>query len=229
MSTILNHLRASRPDRGRAALMKRTNMNKSIRFGFAIAGIIAVQATTLGRLAAQAANSCPAYSVQSSPNFALNPDFNSVGSCGFTSTWWWQGKTNCPPNGSAALNWMVHSSNQGDYVSTAMVPSTLPIGGGSRMLHIVQGNGAEGGIYQEFPSPSTKVVVSVWVYVRHGHIVLHPNTDTAGPNSWNTMYNEWELLRFCMDGTPLTRINIYNEDPNGADFDVDRVEIKTFN
>jgi hypothetical protein len=124
---------------------------------------------------------------------------------------------------------MVHSSNQGDYVSTAMMaPSTLPIGGESRMLRIVA-HGAEGGIYQEFPSPSTKTVVSVWVYVRRGHVVLAPNTDTAGPNSWNTKYNEWELLRFCIDGTPLTRVNIYNEDASGADFDVDRVEIKAFN
>lgn len=211
--------------------MKRT-ISKCVRSRLAMAGFIAVQLTTADRLAAQAANSCPSNSVQSSPNFAQNPDFNTVGPCGI-STWWWKGISVCPPpntEASAALNWKIHSSNQQDYIATAMIASTLCIGGGSRMLHIYQPVGNEGGIYQELPAPLTKAIVSVWVYVRRGHIELSPNaTNAAGPNSYNTKTNEWELLRFCIDGTPLSRINIYNVDVSGADFDVDRVEIKAFN
>jgi hypothetical protein len=38
---------------------------------------------------------------------------------------------------------------------------------------------------------------------------------------------EWELLRVCSDGTvPVDTFLVYNEDPTGGDFDIDRVEVK---
>ena len=48
-----------------------------------------------------------------------------------------------------------------------------------------------------------------------------------GPSSWNTKVGEWEQLRVCTDSTvPTGMFIIWNEDPSGGEFFVDRVEIK---
>jgi hypothetical protein len=113
-----------------------------------------------------------------------------------------------------------------------MVPSTLLLGGAPRMLHILQRHGGEGGIFQPLPPGLQKVVASAWVYVRRGHVVLQANSGNLGPSSWSTKHDEWELLRVCVDtanGTPINWFIVWNEDPNGADFDVDRVEVRLVN
>jgi hypothetical protein len=212
---------------------KQANVNSSIRFRVAIATVIMVQISALNQLSAQCPNSCPPYTPPNGPNLLQNPDFDTVGPCG-TFTWWWQGSSGCAANplSSAAQAWNVHSSNQGDYISIQMVPSTLPIGGSPRMLHIVQRQGGEGGIYQVLPLGLTKVMASAWVFVRRGHVVLQANGGATGPSSWNSKYGEWELLRVCVDtanGTPINWFIVWNEDPNGADFDVDRAEVKVIN
>ncbi len=209
--------------------MERTKQRRAIRSGLAATVVVALQIAAVNHLAAQANLWCPAYSVQG-VNLAQNPTFDTVGPCG-TSTWYAQGMSGCPqsPSASAAAGWTMHTSNNLDYISTQMVPSTLCIGGGSRMLHVMQRAGNEGGIYQPLPANLTKVMVSAWVYVRRGHIELQAQGGTAGPVSWNTKYNEWELLRVCVYSTPANLVVIYNQDLNGADFDVDRVEVNVIN
>ncbi|HEY7096623.1 MAG TPA: hypothetical protein VH437_07865 [Terriglobales bacterium] len=178
-------------------------------------------------LAAQANPTCPPFTPPPDPNLLVNPDFNTVGPCG-THTAWKMGNSTCPsdPTASAAANWTIHSDNFGNLIRTALVTSTLPIGGGARMLRI-HSDGSESGVFQTLPIGLTKVVGSAWVYVRKGHVVMQATAGLSGPSSWSTKTKEWELLRVCTDGfVPVDTFLVYNEDPAGSDFDVDRVEVK---
>jgi hypothetical protein len=136
-----------------------------MRVAISVLTLAAVIGTNTAPLAAKTF-SCPPYNgLPVGPNLLKNPDFDNAGPCG-TFTWWWQLLSNCPPNYSAAAGWLVHSSNQNDYVSTQLVqPSTLPIGGGPSMMHILQRHGNEGGIYQQLPFGLQKFMASVWVFV----------------------------------------------------------------
>ena len=117
-------------------------------------------------------------------------------------TWWFQNQGNCSLN-SAADGWQTHSSNQGALLRTVSVASTLPIGGQSKMLRVL---------------------------VRRGHVVLGTDFASVGAYSWNTKIGEWELLRVCTDGSfNVDGFFVYNEDPAGGDFFVDRAELKTIN
>jgi hypothetical protein len=204
-----------------------------MRFGMMIASITLINSAALTHLSAQCVNSCPPYSPPTGPNLLKNPDFDVVGPCG-AFTWSSQANSGCPsnPSSSAAADWTTHTSNSGDYISTQMVPSTLPIGGGSRMLRVLQRQGNEGGIYQPLPPGLTKVVASAWVFVRRGRVILQANGGATGPSSFNSKYGEWEQLRVCVDianGTPINWFLVYNQDLAGGDFDVDRVEVKVIN
>ena len=67
----------------------------------------------------------------------------------------------------------------------------------------------------------------VWVYVRKGHVAIQANGGTTGPAAWSAKTNQWEELRVCTDGTvPVDIFLIYNEDPGGGNFYVDRAEIR---
>lgn len=174
----------------------------------------------------QAAVSCPSYT-PAGPNVAINPDFETVGPCG-TSTYWQLGNGNCGVN-SAAANWTIHSSNSSTLVATYQVQTSLPIGGLTKMLRIIA-RGNESGVYQSLPAGLTAVMVSVWVKVKTGHVVLQANGGVTGPNAWNAKTNEWEELRICTNGlVPVDTIVIYNEDPAGGDFQIDRVEARAIN
>lgn len=189
--------------------------------------ICSVALTLQSSLWAQAALTCPAYTPPAGPNLALNPDFETVGPCGST-THWVMGNGNCGTN-SAALNWTIHSSNTQTAVSTYWVNTALPIGGQTKMLRIIAA-GNESGVFQLLPVGPTAVMVSVWVYVRRGHVALQATAGNTGPTSWNIKKNQWEELRVCTDGTvPVDTVVIYNEDPAGGDFLVDRVEATAIN
>lgn len=198
----------------------------SIRLAQRTLCLCVIAATIPHSLWGQAAVSCPAYS-PAGPNVALNPDFEAVGPCG-TSTFWLMGNGPCGIN-SAALNWSIHSSNTGTLVATYQLQSSLPIGGLAKMLRIIA-RGNESGVWQPLPAGMTSVMLSAWVYVRKGHVVLQANGGTSGPNAWNAKMNEWEQLRICTNGlVPVDTIVIYNEDPAGGDFLVDRVEARQIN
>jgi hypothetical protein len=45
--------------------------------------------------------------------------------------------------------------------------------------------------------------------------------------AWSTKNGEWEQLRVCTDGTVRPDwFVIYNQDPRGGEFYVDRVEVR---
>ena len=195
--------------------------------GLVVSMIVTVAATSPVRLAAQCGGDCPPFTPPSGPNLLANPDFEIVGPCG-GFTWWFQNQGNCGTN-SAADVWQTHSSNQGALLRTTSVASTLPIGGQARMLRIIAG-GNEGGVFQSVPLGPVKVMASVWVFVRRGHVVLGTDFATVGRYSWNTKVGEWELLRVCTDGSfSVDGFFVYNEDPAGGDFVIDRAELKAIN
>jgi hypothetical protein len=170
-----------------------------------------------------AATNCPPYGFVNNINLAKNPSFEVVGPNG-PSTTWQAGGPDYPP--SAANNWLMHSSNQRATVSSKLEPTNVPGTGGSKMLHFIAG-GNEGGIYQRQDGAPAKLMFSVWVFVKSGHLGVQASGGTSGPDAWSTKHNEWEQLRVCTDGTvPTGFFVIWNQDPSGGDFFVDRVEIR---
>jgi hypothetical protein len=128
---------------------------------------------------------------------------------------------------SAARNWTMHSSNDGDKVCSTLVPSNAPGNGGSLMLKFKAG-GNEGGVFQSIPVVAGKTYMfSAWVKVSKGQVALQSSAGNTGPVSWSTRHGEWEQLRVCTDATGATdTMVIYNQDPNGGLFYVDRVELR---
>lgn len=169
-----------------------------------------------------AAKNCPPFGFVGSTNLARNPSFETVGPNG-SPTSWQQGGPAMPP--SAARDWFMHSSNDGDTVRSRLVATTVPAAGGSRMLYFRAG-GNEGGVFQQLHAPA-KLMFSAWVYVRRGKVSLAATADSSGPAAFSTKLNQWEQLRVCTDGTvPTGFFSIYNQDPEGGEFFVDRVEIR---
>ena len=180
-----------------------------------------------------AATFCPPFSFSNAINHALNPSFETIGANGNPSI--------CPApcvaaKESAAANWTIHSDNFGSAVTTrveplsVLDPNRVPFGtdpgAGRRMLHIIAGGG-EGGVYQRVRRSPAKLMFQVWVYVRRGHVVIQPHGTNLGPAAWSAKKNQWEELRVCTDGTvPTNLLVIYNQDPNGGDFFVDRAEAR---
>jgi hypothetical protein len=130
---------------------------------------------------------------------------------------------------SAAAGWTIHSSNSATAVNTYWVNTTLPIGGKQKMIRIIA-RGNESGIWQPLTTTASAVMLSAWVFVRSGHIVMQASAGLTGPSAWSDKLNEWEELRICTDGTvPVDNIILYTEDPNGGDFFIDRVEARAIN
>jgi hypothetical protein len=174
-----------------------------------------------------AATACPDYFFLSD-NIALNSDFETptpgvpVGS----TTCWMSGDPTPPP--SAADQWLMHSSNSSATVCSTLVPSTVPgKAPGGKMIRFRAG-GNEGGIYYNAGVPAGHAYMfSAWVKVLRGQVALQPNGGNLGPVSWTSKIGEWEQLRTCTNSTGVTDLLvIYNQDPAGGVFEVDRVELR---
>lgn len=180
--------------------------------------------TGSARAASPAASACPPQFFLSG-QLAQNASFEVVGPAG-TPTCWMQGDPTPPP--AAADGWFMHSSNDGDTVCSALVPSTAPGPAGQRML-IFRAGGNEGGVFQnhlELPANKT-YMFSVWVYVRRGQVAIASNGTVGGPVAWSTKRGEWEQLHVCTNSEFSTNsLLIYNQDPNGGEFAVDRAELR---
>jgi hypothetical protein len=180
---------------------------------------------TAAPLAAQspAASACPPISFLSG-NLAENPSFESVGADGPATCWQ---KGNPIPPASAAAGWTMHTSNDQAPVCSALVPSTAPGPNGARMLRFVAG-GNEGGVFQIVPLPEEKsYMFSVWVFVNRGQVAIQSNALSVGPVAWTTKRGEWEQLRVCTNSlTSTNSLIVYNQDPAGGEFLVDRVELR---
>ena len=159
-------------------------------------------------------------------NTALNANFevNQPGVPVGTETCW------TPRSGStdsAAKNWTMHSSNDGDKVCSTLLPSNAPYGKSGLMLKFKAG-GNEGGVFQSIPNATGKTYMfSAWVKVIKGQVAVLSSAGNTGPVSWSTKHGEWEELRVCTDSTGASdTMGIYNEDPNGGLFYIDRVELR---
>lgn len=186
---------------------------------------------------AQSAPLCPPMSFPDNINLAKNPSFEVVGKAAF-KVYLGSGVEE-----SAAANWLVHSSNGHALVTTELVaPTTVPVGtdpaglaeGQKRMLHVIA-RGNEGGVYQIPPSPLGYAMYSVWVFVKSGQVEMGVNSTNLGPKARSEKRNEWEELRVCTADylyngkktpTPIDWVFIYNQDPKGGEFYVDRVELR---
>lgn len=170
-----------------------------------------------------AANACPPYGFLNATNYATNPSFETLGPNGSPVSW----QNGQPlPALSAAASWTMHSNNAGALITTALEPTNVPQNGGARMLHVTSG-GNEGGVFQRLFNAPVKMMFSVWVKVRRGHVAIQAQGGNTGPVSWSTKVGEWEQLRICTDGTvPVDMLVIYNQDPAGGDFWVDRAEAR---
>ena len=170
-----------------------------------------------------AAIQCPPYSFANNINYATNPSFETVGPGGPLVTWQNGDPT---PVSSAAAGWFMHSSNSGARVLSELVTTHAPGPNGARMLRFVAA-GNEGGIYQILNPAPPKVMFSAWVFVRSGRAELQVDALTQGPVAWTTKTGEWEQLRVCSDGSVQPNwFLIYNQDPRGGEFYVDRVEVR---
>ena len=91
-----------------------------------------------------------------------------------------------------------------------------------------QAGGNEGGIFQGIPNTAGKTYMfSAWVKVMKGQVALQSSAGNTGPVSWSTKHGEWEELHVCTDSSGATdTMVIYNQDPNGGVFYVDRVELR---
>ena len=182
----------------------------------------APKATNLNPGAAAATN-CPPFSFVNNINLAKNPSFEVAGPNGPSTTWHAGGPDNPP---SAANNWIMHSNNAQAPVSSKLEATNVPGPGGAKMLHFIA-SGVESGIYQRQDTAPAKLMFSVWLFVKSGHVGVATSGGTSGPAAYSTKHGEWEQLRVCTDGTvPSGFFIIWNQDANGGDFFVDRVEIR---
>lgn len=173
--------------------------------------------------ASPAASSCPTGYFLSG-QLAQNESFEQVGPAG-ASTCWSSGGPDPAP--SAAAGWFMHSDNFQAPVCSRLVTSTVPGPGGHRMLHFRAG-GNEGGVYQVLQVPPDKTYMfSVWVFVVRGQVVVQSQAGVFGPHAWSTKIGEWEQLRVCTNSLAATDwLVVYNQDPRGGEFFVDRVEAR---
>lgn len=173
--------------------------------------------------ASPAAPACPPISFLSG-NLAQHPGFEAAGPDG-PAVVWQDGDPVPPP--SAAAGWLMHTSNDRATVASQLTPSTAPGPHGTYMLQFWAG-GNEGGIFQNLDLPPDKTYMfSVWVLVRRGQVAIQSNGGVGGPVAWSTRRGEWEELRVCTNSLFSTNsLVIYNQDPNGGAFFVDRVELR---
>lgn len=198
-----------------------------------VATLAGLNWTISANAAPSAATICPPFPFANATNLAINPSFETIGANGNPSV--------CPapciaPKESAAANWTIHSDNFGAAVSTRVEPVSVldprrePYGSdplvGRRMLHVIPGGG-EGGVYQRHRASPAKIMFQVWVYVKSGRVVVQANGGNLGPAAWSTKKDQWEELRVCTDGTVPTNFwLVYNQDPNGGNFFIDRAEAR---
>lgn len=175
-----------------------------------------------------AASQCPGFSI-SATNLARNPGFESAapGVPAGVATCWQIG--DALPANSAAAGWLMHTSNDGARVCSRLVDSSTPGPNGRRMLAFRAGSN-EGGIYQDvrgLVDPARAYMFSAWVFVRSGKVGMSGTGSVAGPSAFSTKLGEWEQLRVCTNSRAVTDIlSIYNQDPAGGSFFVDRIELR---
>jgi len=97
------------------------------------------------------------------------------------------------------------------------------------MIHVIAG-GNEGGVMQMLPQGLSKIVASVWVYVRKGYVIMQANGGPGVAYAKSTTTGRWELLQFKTDGsTPIDYFIVLNQDPLGGEFLADLASVTCIN
>lgn len=108
-------------------------------------------------------------------------------------------------------------------------PPASSAAAGRHMLAFRAG-ASEGGIDQDVRAivePARAYMFSAWVFVRNGKVGPSGTHVVGGPASFTTKVGEWEQLRVCTNSRAVTDIlPIYNQDPAGGTFFVDRIELR---
>ena len=180
---------------------------------------------------AQSATDCPPNSFPDTINLAKNPSFEKMDPHGPFTIYQRPWPLAAP---SSAAEWTVHSNDAQAKVTTNLEATKVPAGtdpagnseGQTHMLHVIA-DGNESGVFQVLASPPSHLTFSAWVYVNTGLVVVQATAGNKGPAAYSTKRKQWEELRVCTDGTvPVDTLVIYNQDPKGGDFFVDRVEVR---
>jgi len=202
--------------------MKKFRLLNKVMLGIGLAFAISTSYA-----ASPAASSCPPTGFLSG-NLAPNPGFeiSNPNVLPNEQQAWWQNGDSLPAP-SAAKGWFMASSNVGARVCSQLVPSTAPGPHGNWMLRYTAG-GNEGGVFQRLAlNPLKSYMLSAWVFVVRGKVVVQPGFSTALPTSWSTKHGEWEQLRVCTNSLVSSEgMVIVNEDLKGGLFYVDRVELR---
>jgi hypothetical protein len=134
----------------------------------------------------------------------------------------------CLGGDSAGDSWSTWVNVCDSYMSTVLLPSTLP-GGGTYMMEVTT-SGLAGGIYQAFLPPNTGpdyLSGSAWVYLISGCVGIGLGNDgTTAVTSETCTTGQWIELSTDNSTSPVNEFLIYAM-YGGADFYVDNAFVAT--
>lgn len=155
-----------------------------------------------------------------SANVLSNPDFNTVGPSGLSTSFTGNGGA----GNSAAANWTLFNNGPAT-IKTEILPSTRVPGG--RMIH-VRTTGSDSGLVQVWGAINTgpaHVISSAWVNVSSGKVYIGTgNGGNTGPNGYSSTTGKWEHIRGANKVCPANETIIYSSG-GPADFYVDFAEV----
>jgi len=129
----------------------------------------------------------------------------------------------CNGGTSAADVWLVWVNNCPGYMSTVLLPSTLP-GGGNYMIEVTT-DGYANGLWQQYLPTNTgpaEAMGSAWVYLNSGCVGIGIGNDGATfPTSSTCVTGQWIELTTLNGVSPANEFIVYSTAVGGADYYVD--------
>ena len=129
---------------------------------------------------------------------------------------------------AAAEEWYLWNNLDVTTISE-LIPTTRPGGSGS-MLHLITGGGSCG-LVQAWANTDTGpdvALVQAWVCVVRGSVMLGcGNGGNTGEDVRSTQHGEWELLEAPNGVSPANEVIVYASDPEGAEYFVDHVAVRS--
>jgi hypothetical protein len=129
----------------------------------------------------------------------------------------------CSGGTSAADTWRVWVNSCNSYMSTDLLPSTLP-GGGNYMIEVTT-NGYANGIWQQYLPTNTgptSVFGSAWVYVISGCVGIGVGNDgNTAPSASTCVTDQWIDLTTLNSQSPGNEFIVYTTLASGAQYYVD--------
>lgn len=129
----------------------------------------------------------------------------------------------CNGGTSAAGVWLVWVNACNSYMSTVLLPSTLP-GGGNYMIEVTT-DGNANGLWQQYLPTNTGPVSafgSAWVYLNSGCVGIGIGNDgNTGTTSSTCVVGQWIQLTTLNGVSPANEFIVYTTTASGADYYVD--------